>query len=78
MPAEELAQGLVVSFSSVMSHRAAIFHGFVYAFISVGCYGSSSTRARAATIVLAAAGAYSRGRVTSAVGTGHTRSLAPT
>ena len=47
MPAEELAQGLVFSFSSIMSHRAAIFHGFLYAFIAVVCYGSSSTRARA-------------------------------
>ena len=51
MPAEELAQGLVFSFSSVMNHRAAIFHGFLYAFIAVVCYGSSSTRARAATIM---------------------------
>ena len=47
MPAEELAQGLVVSFFSAMSHRAAIFHVFLYAFISVVCYGSNSTRARA-------------------------------
>jgi hypothetical protein len=54
MPAEELAQGLVFSFSSVMSHCAAIFHGFVYAFIAMVCYGSSSTRARAATIMLPA------------------------
>ena len=51
MPAEELAQGLVFSFSSVTSHRAAIFHGSLYAFIAVVCYGSSSTRARAATIM---------------------------
>ena len=47
MPAEELAQGLVISFPSDKSHRAAIFRGFLYAFIAVVCYGSSSTRARA-------------------------------
>ena len=29
MPAEELAQGLVFSFASVMSHRAAIFRGLL-------------------------------------------------
>ena len=51
MPADELAQRLVFSFPSDKSHRAAIFHGFLYAFIAVVCYGSSSTRARAATIM---------------------------
>ena len=51
MPADELAQRLVFSFPSDKSHRAAIFHGFLYAFIAVVCYGSSSTRARAAMII---------------------------